>query len=69
MGSNIDLDEQGASCSKDISPINQEDASRHPEIELGDLADSLCSRSDEEDEGTDIEEAEEEDCRSTTILI
>jgi hypothetical protein len=61
MGTDIDMNHQELSPSKEIVQNGSAaSASRHQEIELGDPADSLCSRSDES--GTDDEDIEE-DCK------
>jgi hypothetical protein len=64
MALHIDSGTQGVSPAKGSSSTNSarpDVESRHPEIILDGSVDSLCSISDEE--GTDIEDVEEEDCK------
>ena len=63
MGLYIDSSTQDASLlteSSSTSSARPDVESRHPEIEVDDPVDSLRSNSD--DEGTDIEDVDEEDC-------
>ena len=68
MAFNIDSDTQEASPAKASSSTNSarpDVESRHPEIILDGSVDSLCSISDED--GTDIEDVEEEDCKFSFV--
>jgi len=64
MASNVDLpikEDSSPGASSSTSSARVPSKSRYPEIELGELADSLCSHSDED--GTGVEDVEEEDCK------
>ena len=68
MALNIDSNTQEASLAEESSstnPARPDVESRHPEIILDGSVDSLCSISDEE--GTDIEDVEEEDCEFSFV--
>jgi hypothetical protein len=69
MALHIDSNIQEASPAKGSSSTNSarpDVQSRHPEIILDGSVDSLCSISDEE--GTDIEDVEEEDCELSFVF-
>ena len=68
MALHIDSNIQEASPAKGSSSTNSarpDVESRHPEIILDGSVDSLCSISDED--GTDIEDVEEEDCNFSFV--
>jgi hypothetical protein len=68
MALHIDSNIQEASPAKGSSSTHSarpDVQSRHPEIILDGSVDSLCSISDEE--GTDIEDVEEEDCELSFV--
>jgi hypothetical protein len=70
MALHIDSSAQEASPAKASSSTNSarpDGESRHPEIILDGSVDSLCSISDEDEEGTDIEDVEEEDCKFSFV--
>jgi hypothetical protein len=54
-----------AKASSSTNSARPDQESRHPEIILDGSMDSLCSISDEE--GTDIEDVEEEDCELSFV--
>jgi hypothetical protein len=67
MAFNIDSGTQDDSQAggTSINSARPDVESRHPEIELDASVDSLCSVSDED--GTDIEDVEEEDCKLSFV--
>jgi hypothetical protein len=70
MALHIDSNIQEASPAKGSSSTNSarpDVQSRHPEIILDGSVDSLCSISDEDEDGTDIEDVEEEDCELSFV--